>query len=227
MKKLSIYVDESGVFGTYNIHEPFYIFTLIICEEKNQNNFLIKNLDYELEKLRLKKAVFHAGPIIRREKEYTDLNIALRRKIFNKMSYFANHYVFMYQSFTINRKKYYNEKLLEDEILNQLTNFLLTNIKYFVSFDTIIYYDNGQKQLSYLLRKVFLLFCYNFKFKTIFSNNSRLLQLADYVTTLELIRHKFENKSVSLSEHYFFGSYENFRKNYFRQIEKKKLKTTK
>jgi len=47
--------------------------------------------------------------------------------------------------------------------------------------------------------------------------------VADFVSTLELINFKYEEKNVSKSEKYFFGEYRNFYRNYYKSISKKKI----
>ena len=227
MKKLSIYVDESGVFGPYNTKEPYYLCTLIFYEETELNNCFIKNLEYDLEMIDIVTTSFHAGPIIRKEKEFSELNIETRRKIFNKMSFFGNHSDFEYITFIIDRLKYHNEDLLILELTKQLESFLIENHDYFLNFDLIIYYDNGQKQLSNILKTTFSLLIENIVFEIVLQKESRLLQLADYVTTLELVNLKYKYKATSVSERYFFGNYNAFKRNYYRQIEKKQFKKIK
>ena len=41
MKELSIFVDESGDFGEYNHHSPYYIITMVF---HNQNNDIINDI---------------------------------------------------------------------------------------------------------------------------------------------------------------------------------------
>ena len=226
MKKLSIYVDESGVFGTYDSTKPYYLFTLLFIEEETNNQELELSLIHELDLLDYGSLSFHAGPIIRKEKEFSELSIEVRRKIFNKMTYFAARYKYEYKTFLINRKQYFNESLLYSVLLKQLLAFLLENLQYFSRFDTIVYYDNGQKQLKSILKQAFTSVISSVAFKTVISKDSYLLQLADYLTTLELIEQKYINKDISLSEIYFFGSHTNFKRNYYKQIAKKRIKET-
>ncbi len=41
MKELSIFVDESGDFGEYNHHSPYYIITMVF---HNQNDDITKDI---------------------------------------------------------------------------------------------------------------------------------------------------------------------------------------
>lgn len=84
MKELSIFVDESGNFGTYDYHSPYYIFSLICHNQNDDISNWISMLNRELDMINYGSRYFHAGPIIRRENEYKDLDINIRRKIFNK-----------------------------------------------------------------------------------------------------------------------------------------------
>ena len=223
MKKLSVYVDESGVFEPYDSSKPFYLFTLVFCEEEENSNNLVQLLIHELDLLNSGTLIFHGGPLIRKEKEFSETSIELRRKIFNKMTYFACHFSYSYKTFIVDRKQYYNETILSLALSNEFSVFLFENIEYFSNFDTIVYYDNGQKQLTKILKESFFSIVGNVVFKKVVSKESYLLQLADYLTTLELIEQKYLAKKISPNEIYFFGSHTNFRKNYYRQIENKKF----
>ena len=225
MKKLSIYVDESGDFGPYSAKEPFYLLTFVFIKENDKNNKYIQNLNAEIVLLNYGTPVFHAGPIIRKEKDYALLSIEQRRRLFNKMSFFANNLHYLYATFFIDRKVNSNDKTLTQELLKQLNAFLLENLYYFQGFDLIIYYDNGQKQIKTILKIAFSSIFTNIIFSIVLSKESRLLQLADYLTTLELIKEKFIAKIVTKSEIYFFGSFYNFKRNYYHPIEKKKFNT--
>ena len=63
--------------------------------------------------------------------------------------------------------------------------------------------------------------------KTKNSNNKKklikLFQFADLICSLELLNLKGVSNSFSKSEKEFFGSYRDFKKNYFKHIMKKKF----
>ena len=50
-----------------------------------------------------------------------------------------------------------------------------------------------------------------------------MLQVADYVCTLELTAIKFEGHEEGTTDKRFFGSWGSFKKNYLRKIRKKRL----
>lgn len=76
MKELSIFVDESGDFGPYEKHSPFYIFSLIFHDQSNDIQAQIQRLREKLVSLGVDADhCIHTGPIIRREEEYQYLSI--------------------------------------------------------------------------------------------------------------------------------------------------------
>lgn len=60
MKELSIFVDESGDFGEYDYHAPYYIISLVIHDQKNDILNDLKFLDRELANIGWKNHSVHA-----------------------------------------------------------------------------------------------------------------------------------------------------------------------
>lgn len=85
MKELSIFIDESGDFGEYSTHSPYYIITIIFHDQHEDINIAISKLNQELGYLKLNDLCIHTGPIIRKEEVYKEMEIDERRRIFNKM----------------------------------------------------------------------------------------------------------------------------------------------
>ena len=70
MRELSIFVDESGDFGFYEPHAPFYLFTLVFHDQSNAIEDQINHLECGLTDIGfVAHHCFHAGPIIRREED--------------------------------------------------------------------------------------------------------------------------------------------------------------
>ena len=53
MQKLSIFVDESGDFGEYQPHSPYYIVTMVIHEQDVDISLQIDRLNNSLNNLNL------------------------------------------------------------------------------------------------------------------------------------------------------------------------------
>ena len=97
-------------------------------------------------------------------------------------------------------------------------------MEYFYSFDRIIvYYDNGQSELSYILNAIF-----NTKLTVEFKNASPkkyfMLQVADFICSVELLKQKREKNLLTKSEVDFFYKPKELQKNYIKSVEKKRFR---
>ena len=223
MKELSVFIDESGDFGLYSPHSPYYIITMIIHEQNDDIQSAINKLDNELDNLGLSDICIHTGPIIRKEEIYSNLNLAERRRIFNKMVAFIKQISIQYKCFYIKKKEVADVVDATGRLSKQISQFIRDNYDYFLSFNDVkIYYDNGQVEVSKLLSSVFNSLLPDPVFKKVMPKDYKLFQVADLFCTMELIRLKEENNQLSNSERIFFGNLRDLKKNYLKPLIKKK-----
>ena len=88
LRELSVFIDESGDFGDYCFHSPYYIIAMIFHKRSTDIQRQINYLDNELSYLGLNNLCIHTGPIIRKEEIYRNMDLIERRRIFNKMMAF-------------------------------------------------------------------------------------------------------------------------------------------
>ena len=74
MHKLSIFVDESGDFGEYQPHSPYYIVTMVIHEQDVNIYPQIDRLNNSLALMNLPNHTIHTEPLIRREENYIHMS---------------------------------------------------------------------------------------------------------------------------------------------------------
>ena len=86
-----------------------------------------------------------------------------------------------------------------------------------------VYYDNGQSELSAILNAVFSIWFSNVEFRKAQPQKYRLLQAADFICTMELLRIKKDERRLSRSEGMFFYKPQELKKTFLRSLEKKKL----
>ena len=70
MSELSIFIDESGDFGEYSFHSPYYIVTMVFHNQSHKIDDTIMHLETSLSTHRLDNHCIHTGPIIRKEENY-------------------------------------------------------------------------------------------------------------------------------------------------------------
>lgn len=85
MSELSIFIDESGDFGEYDYHSPYYIISMVYHDQANSIEEPLQALSRQLSNIGYPDHCVHTEPIIRRENEYEYEKIMTRRKIFNYM----------------------------------------------------------------------------------------------------------------------------------------------
>lgn len=220
---LSIFVDESGDFGKIDKKSPYYYVTLVFHEQNIDISDSVDILENKLRNWGYPNHYIHVGPLIRREKPYMDEGRENRRSIFNALYYFIEHVPIKYIAISMNKSKC-NEhtKLSYTDQLSKLLKIALNdNYEYITSFDKVVlYYDYGQDELARILIATFNSILSNVEIRHVNPTDYRLLQVADFICTTEMTSDK---KELTKSEHDFFGSRQDFKKNTLKSIRKKLL----
>jgi len=225
MKDLSVFVDESGDFGAFKYHSPFYMLTMVFHNQAVDISPDLKRLHEAINQSGVPDYTFHAGPLIRREKEYKAFSLEERKKMFDYLYNFVRTIDVKYHTILIDKKHVTEELDLIDRLTKKLSSFLSEHINTLLSYDRIfIYYDYGQRELAKILVTAFNTALGNVKFKKVIPANYKLFQAADMFCTLELLAEKIERKTLTNSELTFFTSERRLKKTYLRTLEKKRFK---
>ena len=222
MKELSVFIDESGDFGEYKTHSPYYIITMVFHNQNVDIQPAVNKLNTELSYLNLDNLCIHTGPIIRREEIYSYMEVSERRRIFNKMIAFVRQIDVKYHCFFIEKRKTLDVVDATGKLSKQISKFIKLHYEDFLSFDKVkIYYDNGQIEVSKMLSSVFNSLLPNPIFRKVMPKNYKLFQVADLFCSLKLVSLKMENNIFSKSEMVFFGNLRDLKKNYLKVLRKK------
>lgn len=225
MKELSIFVDESGDFGAFEQHAPYYIITMVFHNQSNDISPNIIILNNALKQIGYggEQAV-HTEPLIRRESPYQYFQPNERRAIFSKLYYFTLNCDIKYKSFVFRKAEYENSFKLEARMARDLSRFIKENLEYFQSFERVIlYYDNGQHELNRILNTVLATQLADYDVRKVIPNEYRLFQVADLICTLELLKAKIEHGKLSNSEEKIFHSKRDLKKDFLKGICKKEF----
>lgn len=224
MKELSIFVDESGDFGEYNHHAPYYIISMVLHDQTINITHDLKILEAELRNMGWSNHCVHAGPVIRSEEEYRGSSLLDRQKILMKMMTFIRHIDIQFKSLYIEKKHIQDTIEATGKLSKQLATVIRDNYEFFCSYDTVkIYYDNGQIEVTRILSSVFNALLENVEFRKVLPADYRLFQVADLICTLKLTELKMTNHLLSKSEIYFFNDQRTLKKNYLKPLARKEL----
>jgi len=224
MKELSIFADESGYFNSYYKISPYYIVSLLFHDQAVDLTPSIDRLKSSMEQSGIKDHAIHTGPLIRRESTYENMNVEERKKIFNHIFNFTRTADISFETFVVEKKQISGRIGLNAQLSKQLSVFLTSNLNYFTCFDTlIIYYDNGQIELTNILVSVFNSIFKNIDYRKMIPSDYRLFQSADLICTLQLMQLKMSRHALSKSEISFFKSERLLRKHYLPLLKQKRF----
>ena len=166
----------------------------------------------------------HAGPLIRRDGEYENMDIKERRKIFDHLFYFVRTTDIKYHTITVEKRQLIEDIELVYRLTRQLSTFLSDNMKTLMQYNKVyVYYDYGQKELAKIIVTAFNIALNNVEIKKVVPSDYKLFQAADMICTLELLTEKANRKMLSNSELTFFISERRLKKTYLRTIQKKRF----
>ncbi len=133
-----------------------YIITMVFHDQNSSIEPALLRLEKELSYLRLSNHCIHTGPIIRKEENYSNMDIKERRQIFNKMVAFVRQVDIRFKCFYIEKKHISDLVEATGKLSRQISIFVREHYGEFLSFgDVKIYYDNGQVEVSKILSSVF------------------------------------------------------------------------
>lgn len=224
MKELSIFVDESGDFGQYSYHSPYYLFALVLHDQSVEIEQAVSDLDRKITEHGFPIHAIHSGPIIRNEGFYKNYSSDDRKRLFNDLLFFTKKTEIQYHIVSVDKKQVSGRRQLVDRLSKQFAAFIREKLAYFNSFDkVIVYYDYGQSEITTILTSVLNSLLINVEFRHVQPNQYKLFQVADMICTLELSKIKYDNKILSLSEENFYESRRKFRDFYYKTIKKKQI----
>ena len=219
-----MFIDESGDFGAYELHSPFYIVTLVFHDQSKDITKNIEILDSKIRNYGMPKYTIHTAPLIRREDEFFNLSLFDRKRIFNAIYNFARTSKISYHSIIVEKKQCVSEYDLVFMLTKQLSAFINKHLTAFMNYDRIVcYYDYGQRELTHIIITAFNTALNNVEIRKVAPVNYKLFQAADMLCTMELVSLKADKKILSKSELLFFTSERDFNKSYMNAILQKRF----
>lgn len=200
-KILSVFIDESGDFGPYDTHTPYYLVSMVLHNQSVDISANISALDEHIKNLGYPSHAIHTGPLIRREAVYSNEYMEDRKRLFNALFHFSRKLNFNYLCAKVKKSECPDVVTMAGKLSKAIADEIIIHIDYWNSFDkVIIYYDNGQVELTKTLTSVFNILFTNVEFRKVQPIEYKLFQVADLICTMELLWEKAENNAFSKSE---------------------------
>lgn len=223
-KNLSVFIDESGDFGPYEAHSPYYIIAMVLHDQSSDISSNISSFESHLRNLGYTQHAVHTGPLIRRESVYKNDLVENRKQLFHALFHFSRKLDIRYTCVKLKKIECADVITQTAKPSKSIAGILRSNETFWNSFDQVlIYYDNGQIELTKILTSVFSTLYTHVEFRKVKPVDYKLFQVADLICTMELLAEKAESSSFSASELEFFDNIRDFKKNYLKHIRKKRL----
>ena len=206
MKRLNIFVDETGEFGFGNGASELYGVSFTFHEQNNDIMLELNKLNDRLYNIGYTD-MLHIADLIMKRGDYSKFPIAKRKSIFNSIYQFSRRIPVKYKTIIIDKKYTDNSWVLKQKLSLEINNMVKEHERYFNKFDMIImYYDNGQEVLGTILDAIFSRYK-GFEHRVEFDHKEkRLFQVSDMLTYIDKYNYKYKNKmSFTKSEQYFFN----------------------
>lgn len=130
LKELSLFVDESGDFGEYDHHAPYYIIGLIVHDQKIDISKEIETFRKVLEPLNLANDCIHVGPLIRREGKHASDDARLARNLAKQIEIFISQNYEYFLDFDVVKIYYDNGQIAVTRILKRVFKKMLSNVDF-------------------------------------------------------------------------------------------------
>lgn len=206
IKRLNIFIDESGDFGFVKGSSDLYAVSFTLHESADSIENELKYLNRKLSDLNY-DGMIHLAYLVAKRGDYSHFDLERRKSIFWAIFYFSNRVKVKIRTVII-EKKYINKKMqLNMALAREIGKFINDNKAYFDTFDKIvIYYDNGQETLATILDT---LFATNPKVERRIEfdhTKKRLFQVSDMLTVIDKLDYKRKNNiTFTKAEKYFFN----------------------
>ena len=222
-RELDIYIDESGNLDSRASSSAWYIMCFVLKESSVSTEDEEGKLEEEFSRLGYSAHCFHTGPLIHGKDEYEGESLENRKKLLMYFSSFFNHLDVSHVEFYV-EKKNRTKRDIRRFLTNQIRSFIDDNLLYFSHFRKInIYYDFGQAIVSNILTDSFRAASLKPDYVKTKPDACRLLQIADYVVTLKLMRLKLSREILSEAEMVCFGNERKFKRQHLKDADSKEF----
>ena len=141
-----------------------------------------------------------------------------RKSLMRYFLLFFRHLDITHKEFWV-EKKNLSYKEIQRLLSSSIREFIEANYLYFLSFSRVnVYYDNGQKMVSKIIDDVFRKCLYGVNIVSTPQDRERLMQVADFVSTLKLLDFKIEMLGLSRMERDMFETDRNIKRKYLRPL---------
>jgi hypothetical protein len=223
LERLNLHIDEAG---NQDLSEGLYLVAVVLHDHKDDGAAPIQAYEERLRSAGLQDIPFHGKDLLHGHESYETAPVGARKRLLMQFArlvrslpieYFVLHYC---------KNETHNHRELEARIRRDLASLIFDHLDYFQSYDTIsVYYDDGQRTLSIALHDAldYVLSSNVADYRDADHSARRLLQVADYVCTVERALMAYNDGLQRRIDERFFGNRRRFMQSFMKQLARKRF----
>ncbi|MBQ9001550.1 MAG: hypothetical protein IJ087_06835 [Eggerthellaceae bacterium] len=222
-ERLNLHIDEAG---NQDLSEGLYIVAVVLHEHVVDVEGPIKAYEDRLRLAGLADVPFHGKDLLHGNESYKEVAVGDKKRLLTQFARLVRSLPVEYFTLRYDKRETHDRKELEARIRRDLASLIFDHLSYYQRFASIsVYYDDGQKVLSAALHDAleFVLASNVADFRTADHSARRLLQVADYVCTVERASIAYDNGKQTKTYERFFGNRRNFMQSYMKQLARKRF----
>lgn len=222
-ERLNLHIDEAG---NQDLSEGLYLVAVVLHEHTVDVEEPVRAYEERLRLAGLDDVPFHGKDLLHGNESYRAISTGDRKRLLTQFARLARSLPIRYFTLRYDGRETHNRKELEARIRRDLADIVFDRLAYFQQFDSIsVYYDDGQKTLSIALHDAleFVLAKNVADFREADHSARRLLQMADYICTVERANIAFDSGTQTKTQERFFGNRRNFMQSYVKQLAHKRF----
>lgn len=222
-ERLNLHIDESG---NQDLSEGEYLVSVVLHEHSKDVLAPIRAYEERLALAGLEDIPFHGKDLLHGHESYQFVSVEHRKRLLTQFARLVRSLPFSYVTLRYGAVNTHSQSELGARIRRDLAAFVFDHLAHFQSFASIsVYYDDGQKVVSSALHDAldFVLAKNVAVYRDADHNARRLLQVADYICTVERASLAYDTGLQTKTQERFFGSRRNFRQSYMKQLAAKRI----
>ena len=221
LRLLSCFADEAG---QQDMGAGYYMLTLVMHDQDDGLAPFIDAYGARLALEGLPDIPFHDVDLIHGHGRYENVTVEVRKRLLIAFSMFVRTLPVSYKTFSYSSGDVPDRDALQSRMRRDIVNFVFEHLEWFQAYDKVpIYYDSGHGATTVALHEAFdyALARDVAVYKELSHETKRLAQAADYLSSIELARSRYEVGDVSATYRRFYGNPRNFKQNFLKQARRK------
>ena len=222
-KRLNLHIDESG---NQDLSEGRYLLTVVLHDHSEDVDEVIGRYKARLAAAGLPDVPLHGKDLLHGNEGYATVSPGDRKRLLTQFARLVRELPISFFTLHYDTAIVHDKGELEARIRRDLASRVFDKLAFFRGFDVIaVYYDNGQGVVSAALHDAldFVLAKNVADYRDADYDARRLLQVADYVCTVERIAEDYDAGRQSKTHERFFGNRRDFMQSFKKQLGRKAL----